>query len=289
MLLPILKRSDILNYITLKDESRYCFDSMKIMGIINVTPDSFYEKSRVQSVESAVNTAVKMIDDGADFIDIGGESTRPGSNPVTEEEEIDRVVPAVKEIRKINSRILISVDTYRSKTAEEVLKAGADIINDISALTFDCNMADVVSFYKAPVILMHIKGTPKNMQKNPYYKDVFKEVTGFLKERIEYAESKGINHDRIIIDPGIGFGKNFEHNIELIKRIGEFQSLNCPVLLAVSRKTTIGRATGAQESKDRLPGTIAVTCYAAMHGVDLVRVHDVLENRQAAMMMECLK
>ena len=289
MLLPILKRSDILNYVTLKDGSRYCFDSMKVMGIINVTPDSFYEKSRMQSVNTAVDTAVKMINDGADFIDIGGESTRPGSNPVTEEEEINRVVPAVKEIRKINSKILISVDTYRAKTAEEALKAGADIINDISALTFDEKMADIVSSYKVPVILMHIKGAPKSMQQNPYYKDVFEEVSGFLKERIEFAVSKGITHDKIIIDPGIGFGKNFEHNIELIKRIGEFQNLNCPVLLAVSRKTSIGKATGAAAPKDRLPGTIAVTCYAAMHGVDMVRVHDVLENKQAVMMMECLK
>lgn len=289
MLLPILKRSDFLNYIALKDGSRYYFDSMKIMGIINVTPDSFYEKSRMKSVDAAVNTAVKMINAGADFIDIGGESTRPGSNPVTDEEEIDRVVPAVREIRKINSNILISVDTYRAKTAEEAINAGADIINDISALTFDEEMADIVSSYKVPVILMHIKGTPKNMQQNPYYENVFDEVNSFLKERIAYAKAKGITQDKIIIDPGIGFGKDYEHNIELIKRIGEFQNLNCPVLLAVSRKTTIGKATDAALPKDRLPGTIAVTCYAAMHGVDMVRVHDVLENKQAVMMMECLK
>lgn len=278
-----------MRYITLKDGSVYNFDNMKVMGILNATDDSFFPGSRVGSVENAVNIAMKMIEDGAEILDIGGESTRPGSDPVTEEQEINRVVPVIEGIRKKNKDILISVDTYRAKTAEEAIKAGADIINDISAMTFDDNMAEVAVKYDAPVILMHIKGTPKDMQKNPHYDDVVGEVRDFFKERIDYAISKGIKRDKIILDPGIGFGKNYDHNIELIKKIDSFYEFNMPILLAVSRKTFIGLALGNIPVEERLEGTIAVSCFAAMKNVDMIRVHDVLENKKAIKMIEVLK
>lgn len=278
-----------MRYIELKDGSIYKFENMKIMGILNATDNSFYPKSRVGNVENAVNRAMKMIEDGADILDIGGESTRPGSDPITVDEEIDRVVPIIKGIREKGKDILISVDTYRSKTAEEAIKAGADIINDISAMTFDENMANVVKKYNVPVILMHIKGTPKNMQKNPHYDDVVKEVQDYFKERIQYAKDKGIKEEKIILDPGIGFGKNFQHNMELIRNIDSFFIFNLPILLAVSRKTSIGEALGGLPVDERLEGTMAISCYAAMKDVDIVRVHDVLENKRAVDMIEVLK
>lgn len=278
-----------MRYITLRDGRRYNFDRMKIMGIINATNDSFYKDSRVMDIEDAIAKAKKMIEEGADIIDVGGESTRPGAEPVSAEEEIRRVISLISEIKKINSSILISVDTYRAKTAEEAIRAGADIINDISAMEFDENMAKVVSEYKVPVILMHIKGTPKNMQDNPEYEDVVKEVKGYFEERIHYAVSKGIGVNKIILDPGIGFGKKFEHNIELIKNIEKLRVYNLPMLLAVSRKSSIGIALGNLPPKERLEGTIAVTCFAALKGVEMVRVHDVKENKRAALMIEVLK
>jgi dihydropteroate synthase len=192
--------------ISLKDSSRYYFDNTKIMGIVNNTPDSFFSGSRSASSEAAVERALKMIADGADIIDIGGESTRPGCDPITTEEEIERVLSVIEGIRKINKDILISVDTYRSETAEAAIIAGSDIINDISAMMFDEHMADVVKKYNVPVILMHIKGTPKNMQQNPQYENLMDEVTEFFNERIAYALSKGIDRDKLILDPGVGFG-----------------------------------------------------------------------------------
>lgn len=278
-----------MRYMTLKDGTVYSFDKMKVMGILNATYDSFFPGSRVGSVENAVNIAMTMIENGADILDVGGESTRPGSDPVSEEQEIERVVPVIRGIREKNKDILISVDTYRAKTAEEAIKAGADIINDISAMTFDENMADVAVKYNVPVILMHIKGTPKNMQKSPHYDDVVGEVKDFFRERIEYAISKGIQRDKLILDPGIGFGKNFEHNMELIRKIDSFYDFDLPVLLAVSRKSSIGAALGNLPVEERLEGTMAVSCFAAMKGVDMVRVHDVLENKRAITMIEVLK
>ncbi|TDT51348.1 dihydropteroate synthase [Fonticella tunisiensis] len=278
-----------MRYITLRDGRRYNFDRMKIMGIINATYDSFYKDSRVVDLEDAIAKVKKMIEEGADIIDVGGESTRPGADPVSTEEEIRRVIPLIREIKKINSSILISVDTYRAKTAEEAIRAGADIINDISAMEFDENMAEVVREYKVPVILMHIKGTPKNMQDNPEYKDVVKEVKDYFEERVNYAVSKDIDLNKIILDPGIGFGKKFEHNIELIKNIEKLRVYNLPMLLAVSRKSSIGIALGNLPPEERLEGTIAVTCFAALKGVEMVRVHDVKENKRAALMIEVLK
>lgn len=275
--------------ITLKDGSIYNFDSMKVMGILNATPNSFFEGSRVSTLDIAVEKAIKMIESGADILDIGGESTRPGSDPVDVDEEISRVVPLVKEIRRRNENILISVDTYRSKTAEEAIKAGADIINDISGLTFDNNMAEVVRKYNVPIIIMHIKGTPKNMQNNPHYDDVIGEMKEFFRKQIDYALSMGIKEDKIMLDPGIGFGKLYEHNIEAMRKIESFYEFDMPILLAVSRKATIGKAIGGLPAEERLEGTIAVSCYAAYKGIEMIRVHDVLENYRAIKMIEVLK
>jgi dihydropteroate synthase len=278
-----------MRYITLKGNRKYIFDNTKIMGIINSTPDSFYEGSRTYSNEMAIGKAMKMIEEGASFIDVGGESTRPGAIPISVEEEIKRVVPVIEGIKRANKDILISIDTYRSIVAEEAINAGADIINDISSMTFDENMAAVAFKYNVPIILMHIKGTPRDMQKNPVYKNVIEDVTIFFKERINFALTKGIDENKIILDPGIGFGKLYEHNIELIKNINEFKILNMPILLGASRKSFIGTAIGMTSPEERLEGTIAVTCYAALNGVEIVRVHDVLENTKAAKMIEVLR
>ena len=275
--------------IELKDGTIYNFENMKIMGILNATKDSFYPGSRIEDVENAVKRAIKMVEDGADILDIGGESTRPGSDPVTVEEEIERVAPVIKAIRDRDKDILISVDTYRSETAEAAIKVGADIINDISAMTFDEKMADVAVKYNVPIILMHIKGTPKDMQKNPHYDDVVKEVKDFFQERIDYGTDKGIKRNKMVLDPGIGFGKNFNHNMELIRKIDSLLVFDLPILLAVSRKSSIGKALGDVPVEERLEGTIAVSCYAAMKDVDMIRVHDVLENKRAIKMIEVLK
>lgn len=278
-----------MKYISLKDGKKYYFDKTKIMGIINATPDSFYSGSRSEDTDNAVKNALKMIRDGADILDVGGESTRPGSDPVTAEEEISRVVPVIERIRSINKDILISVDTYRAKTAEAAIKAGADIVNDISAMMFDDNMAEVIGKYNVPIILMHTKGTPKNMQINPHYDNVIVELMSYFKERIDYSQKMGIAMDKLIIDPGIGFAKSYEHNIELIKKIGVFHEFKLPILLAVSRKSSIGKALGDLPPEERLEGTIAVSCYAAMQNVEIIRVHDVLENKRAVAMTEVLK
>lgn len=278
-----------MNHVTLRDGRKIEFNNTKIMGILNATPDSFFEGSRVNGVEIALKRALKMIEEGADILDIGGESTRPGSEPVSEEEEIKRVIPVIEAIRKVNKEIVISVDTYRAKTAELAVQAGADIINDISAMMFDEDMVNVVKKYDVPVILMHIKGTPKNMQNNPHYDDVVKEVYEFLDERINFAKNNGISKDKIIVDPGIGFGKLFEHNIELIKNIEKFKELGCPVLLAHSRKSSIGVALGNLPPEERLEGTIAISCYAVLKGIEMVRVHDVKENKRAVKMIEVLR
>lgn len=278
-----------MKYISLKDGTKYFFDKTKIMGIVNVTPDSFFSGSRNESTANAVKRALEMISEGADILDIGGESTRPGSDPVSEEEELNRVIPVIEEIRRINKDILISVDTYRAKTAEASIRAGADIINDISAMMFDEGMAEVVRKYNVPIILMHTKGTPKNMQVNPYYDNVVLELISYFKERIDYCKKMGISMDKLIIDPGIGFAKSYEHNIELIKKIGVFHEIKLPILLAVSRKTSLGVAIGNLPPEERLEATIAVSCHAALSGVEMVRVHDVLENKRAITMIEVIK
>lgn len=275
--------------ITLKDGSRKEFRRMEMMGIINVTPDSFYEGSRASGTEAALKRAEQMISEGASILDIGGESTRPGAEAVTTEEEIRRVCPVVSAIKEKHPEILISVDTYHAGTAKAAIAAGADIINDISGMTFDPEMADVVAEAGVPVILMHTGGRPDVMQQDPHYDDVVQEVYDYLDRQIRYAMDHGIDRERIIIDLGIGFGKTYEHNIELLKNIDRFAELGMPHLLAVSRKSFIGKALDEADPADRLFGTIAVTLYAQEHGVEMARVHDVKANLDAVRMMEALK
>lgn len=273
----------------LADGSLLEFARMEMMGIINVTPDSFYAGSRAGGVDEALARAERMIAEGAAFLDIGGESTRPGAEAVTEEEEIRRVCPAVTAIKEKHPEILISVDTYHAKTAEAAIAAGADIINDISGMTFDPDMAGVVAEAGVPVVLMHTGGRPDVMQKDPHYDDVVQEVYDYLDRQIRYALDHGIHSDRIIIDLGIGFGKTCDHNIELLKNIDKFADLGMPHLLAVSRKSFIGKTLNEADPADRLYGTIALTLYAQAHGIEMARVHDVKANLDAVRMMEALK
>jgi dihydropteroate synthase len=255
------------------------------MGIVNVTPDSFYAASRVEK-DKLIDFAARMVKEGVDIIDIGGESTRPGSDRISEEEELNRVVPAVEIVRK-NFDVVISVDTYKAKVAEEALKNGAEMVNDVSALRFDPAMMDVLKTYKPAVVLMHMKGEPKTMQENPYYEDVVKEILYFFKERIEKLQQIGLE-DKVIIDPGIGFGKRLVDNLEIIRRISEFNSLKKPLLVGASRKSFIGQVLGNLPPEERLYGTLAVTAYCVLNGVDIVRVHDVKENLHVIKLIQAI-
>jgi len=229
--------------------------------------------------------AFQMTKDGADIIDIGGESTRPGAEPVPLDEELRRVVPIVTKVRQ-KSHVPLSVDTYKSHVAKEALKAGADIVNDISGLHFDPEMADVIAEAGASVVVMHIKGTPKDMQVNPHYSDVVKEIYDYLAESVEMARKKGIK--QIMIDPGIGFGKTVEHNLELIGRMDEFHSIGVPVLVGVSRKSFIGKILETV-LESRLEGTAAAVTASIIHGADIVRVHDVREMRRVALVADAIR
>lgn len=256
-----------------------------IMGIVNVTPDSFSDGGKYFSTDAAVSHALRLIDEGADIIDIGGESTRPGSDPVPVEEEIRRTVPVIEELRKRTS-IPLSIDTYKSDVARAALNAGATIVNDISGLTFDPNSADVIAAQKATVILMHIQGTPKTMQLNPTYGNVTNEVFDFLERQSNYARSKGIQ--QIIIDPGIGFGKTFEHNIQLIRELSHFKKLKYPILVGPSRKSFIGTILNLPPD-ERVEGTAAAVAVCIMNGAHIVRVHDVKVMKRVAQVVDALK
>ncbi|MGF3554714.1 MAG: dihydropteroate synthase [Thermoplasmatota archaeon] len=257
-----------------------------VMGILNVTPDSFFDGGKYFSLYDAVNHALRMQNEGADIIDIGGQSTRPGAKEISVEEEKKRVIPVIEKlIRKI--KIPISIDTYRSEIAKEALKLGAKMVNDVTALRGDKNLARVVAHYNVPVCLMHMKGEPKNMQENPSYKDVVKEISIFLKERADFAISCGIKKDKIIIDPGLGFGKRtgkgIEDNCEILRRLSEFKNLGYPIMIGPSRKTFIGnvcRKDAQLPVNERLEGSLAAACVAVLNGADIVRVHDVKETRR---------
>ncbi|OGW77153.1 MAG: dihydropteroate synthase [Omnitrophica bacterium RIFCSPHIGHO2_02_FULL_46_20] len=252
-----------------------------IMGVLNVTPDSFYDKGRFFDKEKAVGHAIDMAREGADIIDVGGESTRPGAEDVDVERELGRVIPVVRAISERIS-VSISIDTRKAKVAEEALKAGACIVNDVSALNYDPGMAAVIAKYGAICVLTHMKGSPKDMQVNPAYGDVVKEIISTLEESIKKAKSSGITADKIIIDPGIGFGKTLEHNIEILKRLDEFKRLGYPICVGTSRKSFIGKMLNSDDSGDRLAGTLATCAIAVMKGAKILRVHDVKETVQAA-------
>lgn len=256
-----------------------------IMGILNVTPDSFSDGGRYLDQERAVMHGIRLAEEGADFIDVGGESTRPGSEPVSASEEIRRVVPVIKELAK-KITIPISIDTYKSAVAEAALDAGALIVNDISGMTFDFNMSTVVLHHYATIIIMHIKGKPRTMQKNPTYENVTKEVKQFLAEKIEYAQKVGIK--QIIIDPGIGFGKSFEHNIQLIQELRTLTELGHPLLIGPSRKSFLGTILNLPP-EERLEGTAAAVAVSILNGANIIRVHDVKEMNRIALVSDVLK
>ncbi|MEN2994103.1 MAG: dihydropteroate synthase [Thermodesulfovibrio sp.] len=245
-----------------------------IMGIVNVTPDSFFDGGRYFSYQKAVDHALRLVDEGADILDIGGESTRPGAEPVSIDEELRRVIPVIEAVSKRVS-IPISIDTYKARVAEEAIKAGATIINDISGLRFDPEMPYIASKYKVPVVVMHIKGTPKDMQKNPYYEALIPEIIEYLRNSIIIAKQAGVDENMIIIDPGIGFGKLPEHNLIIIKNLKEFSSLGKPLLIGVSRKSFIGKVLNEPSPDNRLEGTASAVAISVINGANIVRVHDV--------------
>ena len=264
------------------------YDKMCVMGILNITPDSFYAGSRVPVLDDVLTRAGQMLEQGAQILDIGGESTRPGSDSVDGEEERRRVLPMVAALRKEYPEAILSVDTYRADTAEAALEAGADIINDISAMEADPHMLDVAVRTKAPIILMHMRGTPKNMQQNCQYQDVVQEVAVYLAERAQLLRECGVGRDKIILDPGIGFAKDVEQNLRLMRDLHVLTSFGYPVLLAASRKSTIGAVLGGVPADERLEGTIATSLQAVYAGAQMVRVHDVLENVRAIRMLEAI-
>ena len=250
-----------------------------IMGILNVTPDSFSDGGKYFEKNTAIEHALKMIENGADIIDIGGESTRPFSEPVSLDEELSRVIPVIEGIRK-KSDVCISIDTTKSVVASKALNVGASIINDVSAMEVDPLMADVAIQFNCPLIIMHMKGTPKNMQDNPKYESLISDIKDYLVARIDFALSKGVERKKIIIDPGIGFGKTVENNFEIINNLNHFVELNFPVLLGASRKSFIGVSLNLPE-EDRLEGSLAANVIGLHQGVKIFRVHDVSETNKA--------
>lgn len=265
-------------------------DRSFIMGIINVTPDSFsdggrYFRESKPDLEKIINDAIKMESEGADFIDIGGESTRPGAEKISTNEELERVIPVIEQLSQ-KIKIPISIDSYKSEVVEEAFKAGAEIVNDISGFTFDKNLPEIVSKYNKSCILMHIKGTPSNMQINPQYENVVKEVYNFLENSKEIAENTGIK--QIILDVGIGFGKTLEHNIKLLTELSEFKRLGYPLLIGLSNKSFIDKIIPTPV-KERLSGTIAANVIAILNGGNIIRVHNVLENKRAAVITDYIK
>lgn len=272
----------------LADGRTLTYEKMRIMGILNVTPDSFYGGSRLEGEAAVLERAGQMLADGADILDIGGESTRPGAGAVTAQEEIRRVAPAIEAIKKAYPQCIVSADTYHAQTAQAAINAGADIINDVTALTGDAQMAQVAAETKVPVILMHMRGTPKTMQQNCQYANVVAEVAAYLAQRAEDLAQLGIGAEKIILDPGIGFAKNTAQNLELLQGLDALVGLGCPVLLAASRKTVIGETLGNLPPQERLEGTIALSCQAVYAGAHLVRVHDVKENARAVRMLEAV-
>ena len=245
-----------------------------IMGILNVTPDSFSDGGSYTNIELAVKHAKEMIEEGADIIDVGGESTRPGHKFVSDEEEINRVAPIIK-ILKNEIHVPISIDTYKSQVAEEVLKLGVDMVNDIWGLTYDEDMANIIGKYDASVCIMH------NQEGTDYEKDIMESIKDFLQNSIDIALKAGIKKEKIVLDPGIGFGKTFEQNLEVLRRLNELKTLGYPILLGTSRKSVLGNIVGC-EPKERVEATVATTVCGIRDGVDIVRVHDVKENLQAA-------
>ena len=259
-----------------------------IMGVLNVTPDSFSDGGQFLGRQEAVEQGLRLTEAGADILDIGGESTRPGSNTLAEDEEALRVIPVIQDLRK-KIDIPISIDTRKAGVAERALAAGAEMINDISALRFDERMAELVAESQVPVVLMHMRGDPATMQSDTHYDDLMGELLGFFRERIAYAESKGIHPERIILDPGIGFGKSVEwqHNLVLLKNLRRFAGLGKPLLIGPSRKAFIGKILDLPP-QEREEGTMASVAVAVMHGANMVRVHEVERTRRVVLVVDAI-
>jgi len=269
------------------DKKKFNLDEdILIMGILNITPDSFYDGGFYFEKDEALRRIETMIKEGADIIDVGGMSTRPGSLPVSPEEEIKRIIPIIEYMRK-NYDILISADTYRSGVARKAIDAGAHIINDISGLSIDPQMIKVIAERNVSVVIMHIKGTPENMQKNPEYENVMDEIYDYIEEKTSMVTDSGIKPGKIIIDPGIGFGKTLEHNLEILNKIKELEALGYPVLIGASRKSFIGNVLDLPV-EERLEGSIAVAVYSVINGVNILRVHDVKETVRAVKVAKCI-
>ncbi|MFN6572082.1 dihydropteroate synthase [Nostoc minutum NIES-26] len=267
-----------------------CFDwgqRTYLMGVLNVTPDSFSDGGEVKTASAALAQAQAMVIAGADIIDVGGQSTRPGAEQITLAEELDRVLTVLQVLREKIS-VPISVDTTRAAVAKASVEAGADIINDISGGTFDSEMLPTVASLDVPIILMHIRGTPLTMQQMTDYQDLMGEIYSFLAKQIATATAVGIDREKIIIDPGIGFAKNYEQNLEIFRRLQSLRALNCPILVGASRKSFIGRILNQPEPKARVWGTAAACCAAIFNGADILRVHDVQEMRDVSLVADAL-
>ena len=273
---------DILNRLTSarSDLGTKASAGPQVMGILNTTPDSFSDGGQFGCRASARAHAVRLQEEGADIIDIGGESTRPGADLVALEEEISRTKPTILDLRQVSS-LPLSIDTRKAPVAAAALEAGVDWINDVSALSFDSEMAQVAARSGAPLCLMHAPSDPKTMQQKAHYEDVLLDVYDYLAARIEFALSQGILRQNIIVDPGIGFGKTLEHNLALLRGLAVFHGLGCPILLGASRKRFIGTISGAEKAQDRMAGSVAVALAAAGQGAQILRVHDVRETVQA--------
>jgi dihydropteroate synthase len=258
-----------------------------IMGVINVTPDSFSDGGAFGDAETAVAHGLRLVDEGAEILDIGGESTRPGSQAVPLDEELRRVIPVIEKLAERTSTAL-SIDTSKAEVARAAMQAGAEIINDVTALRGDEATTAVASETGAGVILMHMRGTPRTMQKDPHYADVVQEVADFLRERLAAARAAGIDAERLAVDPGIGFGKTVEYNLQLIAALGEFTRLGCPVVLGVSRKSFLAAAAGCAEIADRDAPTVALTSLGRELGARIFRVHTVRANAEALRMTEAI-
>jgi len=258
-----------------------------VMGTLNLTPDSFYDGGRYPTSAAAIEQALQMVEEGADIIDIGAESSRPGARPVSAAEELERVIPVIEGIHH-RTDLLLSVDTTKAAVATEAVEAGASIVNDISALRFDPKMAGVVADRGVFIVLMHMKGTPETMQKGPSYNDPVEEIKAFFAERIEMAISAGISADKIIIDPGIGFGKRLSDNLAIIRGLARFSVLDAPILVGLSRKSFLGDILNLP-AEERLEGTIAANAIVILNGADIIRVHDVKEGKRAADVARALR
>lgn len=257
------------------------------MGVVNVTPDSFSDGGRFLETSAAVDHGLKLAAEGADIIDVGGESTRPNATPVDEGEELRRVIPVIRELSQ-RVQAVLSIDTMKGSVARAAIAAGARVINDVGANRFDREMARVVSESGAAYVLMHMQGSPQTMQKNPFYKDVVADVHDFFDKGLSQLAAFGVAREQVILDVGIGFGKTPEHNLQLLRGVGGFTKWNRPLMLGVSRKSFIGAVTGETQAAERLAGSLACACWARLAGVQIFRAHDVAATRQALAMTEAM-